>query len=287
MLFYVMFTISPTPEAPMETNFRQQARDAVSRAKGELSSNSLERLKYAALELRMAMECLTYERASSYASELPPTEYETWQPRKLMLLLLEIDPRADKDSSVAYGVQDEPGKQSDAMTFLGKEKVLNLSMIKRHYDALGSYLHTPTLKQLKNEGAVDYDKLRARCELICTEVEATLASHVWNINFRRFSELSCMRCGHLVRKRINGPYEIARCFECNATYEINEVSPNQLSWKIIQQTVLCQATACGKEIVLLDADIEAGKSVTCPHCGAPHDIHLIIRLRDVHTCTEQ
>jgi DNA-directed RNA polymerase subunit RPC12/RpoP len=264
----------------MHTNFRHQAREALNRAKAEINSNDSERLKYAALELRMAIESLTYERASSYAKELPPAEYETWQPRKLMLLLLEIDPRADKDSSIAFGVQDEPGKEAKSMTFLGAEKVLNLSTIKKHYDALGSYLHTPTLRQLKNEGGVDHSKLRTRCELICKEVEATLATPVWNINFGNFSEISCMRCGHLVRKRINGPREVARCFECDATYEISEAAEKQLNWKIIQQVFSCQASACGKDIVLIDSDIEAGKSVECPYCNAVHDIDLVIRIRN-------
>jgi hypothetical protein len=89
----------------MQLSFRQKARDALHRAKDEMNSASLERLKYAALELRMAMECLTYERASSYAGELPPAEYATWQPRKLMQLLLEINPRADKNSSIAFGLK--------------------------------------------------------------------------------------------------------------------------------------------------------------------------------------
>jgi DNA-directed RNA polymerase subunit RPC12/RpoP len=282
-----MFAFYLTREDLVHLNFRQRARDAVDRASAELNSNSPERLKYAALELRMAMECLTYERASSYASELPPTEYETWQPRKLMQLLLEIDPRADRDSSVAFGLEDEPGKEATTMTFLGKEKVLNLATIKRHYDALGSYLHTPTLKQLKNGAAIDHEKFRARCNVICKEVEATLETHIWNINFGNFSEMPCVRCGHTVRKRINGPNEIARCFECNATYEINEVTAGQLSWRIIQKIVPCQATSCGKDMIFDDSAIEVGKTVNCPHCGTPHDIHLMICLSDVSTLKDE
>jgi DNA-directed RNA polymerase subunit RPC12/RpoP len=265
----------------MNNDFRQQARDALGRAEHELASNSSERLKYAALELRMAMECLTYERAKTYASELPPTEYETWQPKKLMLLLLEIDPRTDKDSSIAYGVEDVPGKVAEVMTPLGAEKVLNLSTIKKHYDALGSYLHAPTIRQLESGSPVDFKKLRLRCDQIVSEVEATLASPVWNINFGSFSEIPCMRCNQRVRKRINGPQEIAHCFGCGATYEVNETPTKEINWRIIQQVITCQAPGCGKDIVLIDADIEAGKSVKCPHCNARHTIDLIIGLDKV------
>jgi hypothetical protein len=224
------------------------------------------------------MESLTYERAKTYSKELPPTEYETWQPKKLMSLLLEIDPRADKSSSIAFGIEEALGKPAEVMTPLGAEKVLNLSTIKKHYDALGSYLHTPTIRQLETGSGIDLKKLRTRCEQIVREVEATLASPVWNINFGSFSQLPCQRCNHLVRKRMNGPNEIARCFECGATYELNEMPANQVSWRILEQVIPCQASGCGKDIVMVDADIEAGQSVRCLHCNALHNIDLVIRL---------
>jgi hypothetical protein len=73
------------------TDYRNDARRELARAKDELASAGDERLKYAALELRMAMESLTYDRALAYKDEFPPAEYQAWQPRKVMALLLEID----------------------------------------------------------------------------------------------------------------------------------------------------------------------------------------------------
>ena len=262
----------------MNISFRQQAREALSRAQDELASNSEQRLKYAALELRMAMECLTYERARGYAREMPPTEYETWQPRKLMMMMLEIDPKADKDSSIAVGIEDVPGQEAKVMTSLGTEKVLNLSAIKDHYDALGSYLHTPTLKQLESGKGLNYVRLRERCAQIAGEVEATLQSKVWNINFGTFSEITCMHCDSPVRKRITGPSAIARCFTCNATYEVKETPEKRLTWRTLRQVIPCQAPGCGEDMVVLDADVEAGKSVKCVHCSALHSIDLTISL---------
>src|SRR2546429_3472132 len=98
----------------------------------------------------MAMECLTYDRALAFKDEFPPSEYDTWQPRKVMSVLLEIDPTADKDSSIAVGVEAVPGVPAASMQSLGSEKVLNLGMLRKHYDALGSYLHVPTLKQSRD-----------------------------------------------------------------------------------------------------------------------------------------
>jgi hypothetical protein len=62
-------------------NYRHESRQALKRACAALESNDDQDLKYAALELRMAMESLTYDRAKAYKDEFPPDEYETWQPR--------------------------------------------------------------------------------------------------------------------------------------------------------------------------------------------------------------
>ncbi|KDU94704.1 hypothetical protein GLUCORHAEAF1_12320 [Komagataeibacter rhaeticus AF1] len=58
----------------------------LARARDELTSVADERLKYAALELCMALESLTYYRAVTYRDECPPSGYETWQPRKMMAI---------------------------------------------------------------------------------------------------------------------------------------------------------------------------------------------------------
>ena len=82
---------------------RSRARSALASAQSELASNEDQRLKYAALELRMAIESVTYDRALAYKSEFPPHEYETWQPKKVMSVLLQIDSTADLNSTLSFG----------------------------------------------------------------------------------------------------------------------------------------------------------------------------------------
>lgn len=88
-------------------NFRHSARESLARAKAELAANDPIRLRYAALELRDAMEALTYDRALAFKDDIPPEEYKTWQPRKLMAVLLDIDPSIGITSTIAYGIEEE------------------------------------------------------------------------------------------------------------------------------------------------------------------------------------
>jgi CHAD domain-containing protein len=68
-------------------DFRDRARMSLKRAKSELESHDPHRLRYAVLELRDAMEALTYDRLRAYRAEIPPEEYATWQPRKVVAML--------------------------------------------------------------------------------------------------------------------------------------------------------------------------------------------------------
>ena len=86
-------------------DYRGEARTLLELARRELDSGDDIRLRYAALNLRLAMEAITYDRAYAYRAEIPPQEYETWQPKKVLQLLLEIDPNVDKDSTIRFGLE--------------------------------------------------------------------------------------------------------------------------------------------------------------------------------------
>jgi hypothetical protein len=54
----------------IKMNYRNEAKNALRRAKQEINNSDAYRLRYTALELRMALESLIYERAALYKEEL-------------------------------------------------------------------------------------------------------------------------------------------------------------------------------------------------------------------------
>lgn len=265
------------------TDYRNDARRELARAKDELASADDERLKYAALELRMAMESLTYDRALAYKDQFPPVEYQAWQPRKVMAILLEIDPNADKDSSLAFGIEPALGVTPDEMQSLGTERVLNMATIKRHYDALGSYLHVPTIKQRKDSAKVDPVKFRARCDEIAAYLTDVLASPVWNATIGIFASLDCMKCGHPLRKRMpHGKAVVdATCFECGATYRVTDAGKGKAHFEPDQVKVKCANPDCRTAVYPWRSEIENGRTWKCEICGGDNDIKLMIQHRPV------
>lgn len=177
-------------------NFRHIVKARLAQAKIELGSANDERLKYAALELRMAIEGITYDRAMAFKDEIPPSEFGTWQPKKLMQLLLDIDPDADQTVTVSFSEEITPDVPTKEWHTLGTDRVFNLNSIRAHYDALGSFVHLLSIKQIESAQTHGLQKLRRRCDVIVAEIEKVLASPIYNMRSKNVVSLNCMRCEH-------------------------------------------------------------------------------------------
>lgn len=260
-------------------DYRYLARIHLKSAEDELATKSDQRLKYAALELRMAMEALTYDRALAYKDEFPPSEYETWQPRKVMSVLLEIDPMADKDCSVAIGTEETPGVPASKMSALGSEKVLGKSMLREHYDALGSYLHVQSMKQMHDGAVLDFTRIRARCEELAAFVSEVLSSRVFNVTVGVFGLAKCVECESPIRKRIPaGQREVmAECQECRATYTVTDDGEGGTKWTPHQNEVECANNDCHEKVFLWRHELTVGQNWKCQHCNGRNTIVLGVR----------
>lgn len=256
-------------------DFRQRARHALERARCELKSGDNERLKYAALELRMAMEALTYDRARAFKDEIPPSEYGKWQPKKLLQVLLEIEPTADRDSNIAIRAETAAGEPGE-ICMTGSERVLNLSTIKAHYDALGSFLHLPTFDKASSFGdRKPFDDLRAHCERVAVEIDKALSSSVYNITIGHFSSKNCDHCGSVIRKRV--PVEatkvVAQCFSCSASYElVSQEASKQVEWVALVRTFKCRSEGCTESFAVWRGQLRVGTAWQCPGCKSVYGV---------------
>ncbi|MGB4107669.1 MAG: hypothetical protein WBK55_07715 [Alphaproteobacteria bacterium] len=265
-----------------KVDFKARAKQHLAAAKEELSSGDERRLKYAALEIRMAMEAVTYERAQAYIKDIPPEVYETWQPKKLMLFLLEADPYADQSSTLSVGIEKEYGVEAKEMKTLGTEHILSLAEIKKNYDAIGSYLHMPTYKQLQ-EAKQNLSSLKDRCEKIIEKLEKVINSKIHNIKFTVFSEVHCVRCEHLIKKNIAHLKKLdtieAKCLGCGATYLVENADNDQIKWKPKKSLFNCINKECNEENSIWNDELKPGTIIQCKACNANNEIALSVVLR--------
>ncbi len=262
------------------------AKEAVQRAKVEMASGKDVRLRYAALELRQAMEALVYDRALAFKDDVPPDQYKTWQPKKLMGLLLQIDPTLDFASTMAVGVQPDlhtPAPR-ESMRVMGTDTPVTLKNLKDHYDALGSFLHMPSLGQLTTGRLPDASRLRERCETLVSVLEKVLSSRIWNSTLGFYATLpECVNedCKQPIKRRL--PFDKTEmethCFSCNAEYRIEYATgENSVKWFPKCRKVKCANSSCNATIDMWPHQERAGAYWACDTCGLENELVLVHRL---------
>ena len=259
-------------------NYREVAKQALERALQEMESADTNRLRYAALELRMALEALVYERAKNYSTDASWKKLSKWQPKKLLRLLLEIDPGADKDTIINVGRADQEGQPAQIMHFLGRERVLKLEEIDNFYDRLGSYLHTPTKAQVDANAPESADKMKAKCRELATILQEVFNSQVFNFDFKILSEIKCVRCRAKVYGRTppSRQESIATCLECETKYTVKSLPDDKAEWQPITQPLQCSNRECIEEARIFQQDIKPGIEWKCKKCGQRSRIVLAI-----------
>ncbi|MGY2987220.1 hypothetical protein [Bradyrhizobium sp. USDA 4508] len=266
--------------APRNIDYRNRAHRALERARAELASNDDERLPYAVLELRFAMEAITYDRAQAFRDELPYEEYRTWQPKRVVAVLAGIDPSIVKSSTIRFGLEDQSGAPSTNANTLGTECVLSAEDIKGHYDKLGSRLHIPTISQFQDGRLPDPIAVRAQCDEVLSIVDLVLSSKVWNSTLGLFSQINCMRCDKPLRRRmpVGGTSLHVQCFDCKADYTV-EQDDGEIRWSPKMDEAPCANVNCTREIALWPDQLKPGTYWTCKDCGTVSEISLRVGVR--------
>jgi hypothetical protein len=247
--------------------YRHEARQALARAKALLSQGDDHALRYAALELRLTLEAGVFDRLHDYRRDVPPTLYETWQPRKVLRLLLEVDPDADQPSTVRLTRQSEDGAAPSSVAF--SETPIDRFTLKGNYDALGNYLHMPTIKQINTEGGPDFAKLRNRCEALIAQLDPMVTPPKTTFIGGRFSHCACTRCGADMRKRLPRGVtgELAAvCQGCEAPYRlfIGEDDPDR--WTAVKYAAPCGHDGCGLPHGVIPDELKEGYRWRCEAC---------------------
>lgn len=230
----------------MKIPYRSMAASALDRAKALFAAHSDETLRYVALELRLVLELITYDRAQAYQDEIPQDVYATWQPKELMQTLIEIDPHADQTSSMSMGLQEAQGLASEEMKFLGTDNALSLDTIRKNYNALSSYLHAPTLKQQISGGSQRLDKLRVRAENLIWALETVLASEIWNVKFGPRLTVNCSWCGQTAIRRVKSEdreWQV-RCLSCGGLHRATKYDESRVKTRPVETRIHCLSETC-------------------------------------------
>jgi len=247
-----------------EFEYRRSARDHCESAR-ELLDGSKKSIRYACLELRMAIEALTYSSLKIYLSEVSNSAMKEWTPKRVLEELLVVNPTADQSITVTIGRQDENGVLAQEVLSLGEDRRFSIKWANRAHNALGSFLHEPTISQVER-GIGDIEaSARKKAIEILDELSAVLASSIWNVNFSQSCTFNC-DCGFTVKRRL----EIVEagkpivCASCGLSYDPELLGDEA---RFYRREFPYRCSGCGSEQAINERDLTKLPAVSCGACG--------------------
>jgi hypothetical protein len=241
-------------------------RDHLKRARALLATGSAADLRYAALELRMCLEAMTYDKLRSFANYVTPSFLaRTWQPPKLLKAMAQFDSNADKSFILKMGVETTPGGpvNSEGMKFVGEHKAFSCAWLTKHYNKLGSYLH---LQAQATPSPAQEAKIRTNLESIFAEIEEAQTGSILGSWMGQVIQFDCHVCAEQITSSLHFVENERRstCLnpECEAEYLV-EKRGEGFGFLLRASTIPC---ACGHTIVVENKHITDGHEPTCPSC---------------------
>lgn len=180
-------------------NMRHAARECVSRAKDLIAHGDEASARHACLELRFAIEYITYDQLESYLKEVLNDALKKWTPKQVISELLEVDPQADQSVTVAVGLEHTFGvsPSPEEMQLLGEDRRFSLRWANKNHNVLGNFLHAPTMYQIESGVSQTSASIIKKATQVSEECEKILNSPVFNVNFGQFFEFKCTDCAHI------------------------------------------------------------------------------------------
>ena len=209
-------------------NLRRAARECVSRARDLLARGDEPSARHACLELRFAIEYITYDQLQVYMKEVSDDALKKWTPKQVISELLEVDPYADQSCTIAFGLEHTYGisPPPEEMHLLGQDRRFSMKWANKNHNTLGNFLHAPTMHQIESGGAPTLADIIEKATDVANECEQILNSPVFHVNFGQFFNFECKDCSTPIRRRVGSltPEEGVVCPKCCATYMTSNLS---------------------------------------------------------------
>lgn len=248
-------------------SIHHQAVSHLDRAVALEARGDYDSLRYAALELRHAIECLVYELMPYYKEELPTEAFETWWPQEILEALVDCNPMLKHSVVVRFSPEDAEGNPTEWHT-MGRQTGIGPKLLRAGYHRLGNFLHAPV-----DGGRHDEEKLKRSVKKVINLLEPYTADNLID-NFAVRHNFTC-KCGRKVVRRDEAVKKspLVRCPDknCGAQYEFVSTEGGKSEFRIVRRDVLCRA--CGSTNYL-DADlVENGVKLRCFNCFKIWQLH--------------
>lgn len=245
----------------------------MARAQALLAEPTSGNLRYAALELRLCIEALTYEKLRTFSNMVPEDVLRTWQPPQAVKALLEFEPRADRTFVLYAGREEEYGKPAKEMKYVGTHSSLRLGWLRKHYNKLGSLLHAPAAGDPKPQ---DVTTLKEYLAEVIADLQEPLQSTIFGGTFREVFNFTCSACEKPVIANVETVLEKKKAVclnpQCRAEHFAEVNGAGQATFLLMVTLFECAMEDCDGVAPIQNRKLDVGVEFACPKCGLKHVI---------------
>lgn len=253
-------------------------RAILERARSQLALGTVESLRYAALECRLLMEELTYEKLRAYAELLPESELNKWQPREAVKMLLAIDPNADQGIKVEISPVPTPdGRELSKEDYermewvpLGEHHALSLKWLK-NYHKVGALLHAPKASE---SSTMPIEKQRQLLADVLDELAKAAGSSLRSIVFKGGLVFQCIGCNRQVLANVmnlmKGAIALCPNDDCQFEYEISQHESGEEPSGVRPTGAVVACAKCAHTIHVPKRRLKAGHQFECGKCSTQY-----------------
>lgn len=255
------------------------------RARAHLESGDADRLPYACLELRYALERIAYQKLQLRLGKISAREIAGWQPRRAIETLAElVDDRLGENVTMRIAREPKDGKPHDEdYVMLGESKGVSPREIGRHWHKLGSFLHVRVPKKKGDyPDPPDEAPLHAYLGEVIEYIEQ-LTSTGFDLHFSKNVSFHCSKCGQSIVRNCelleDGAVVQCQNPHCTASY-LTHAEDGGFRFEFYQLRLDCKGCGESSHIeanTFLGMERDEARRFVCPECGTVHLVRWMVQ----------
>lgn len=263
----------------------------IARIKTLLDEDTDASVTYAALEARLALEKVVYDRLRQRHDYISHADLIGWNPGYVInKILAEVDPNVTETLTLSIGKNPGARPEDDDFVEIGTEIGFNANLISKMWNALAKLALHVRLPEHKTDEIPDYGdkaRIRAKVEEVVAELER-LAKGTMTISGMGNEVSFTCACGQLNKRKAgllkNG--QSLACFnpQCSRSFTV-EVQPNGEMWFEVENIEIpcaaCRSLAFAPRRDLLKMKYGEPKIFDCVECGHPNRVMWILVRADL------
>lgn len=263
-------------------------KSIITRINALLGDDTSQSVIYAALEARLALEKVCYDRLRQRHSYISHAQLRKWQPSNIVkTLIVEVDPHVAETVILHIGKNPDVRPEDDDYVKVGIEIGFDPNRLANMWNALANLALHVALPKNKDDHIPEYgdkEKIREKVKEVVVELERLSKGTMTYSGFGPEVSFDCL-CGEKNRRRVEllRDRQRLRCinFDCKETWEAIK-EEDGFHFKRLCVTVNCEKCKAPSQIpwqILDDLRHDQFCLFSCQSCQ--HENYIVLRLMHV------